>query len=138
MVNKHDNIRTGPAKPTVASCAYATQILLGLKKPKKARKKRAPMSYDNPEAKIRTEIIKALKANNCAVFRLEPSTNARWGVADILVFSHKHKTTNFLEVKSMTGYLWEEQLRFQKLCMECHSRYFVVRSVEEALTAIAL
>ena len=132
-------IRTGFSKPTIAGCVEGMKVDLGLAKVKKPRKQRATgMKYDRREDVLRKEIIKALRKIGCRVFRLEPSYRGKWGVSDLMVFSRKYQTFSLIEVKSPTGYVSYDQIKFRDLCWMTNTRYFVVRSVADALTAVAL
>lgn len=130
----------GVEKKTVKSCAYETQVLLGNIKPKVKRrvedKPRKP--YDRAEDRLRTEIVRELKAIGCKVWRIEPSFRGRFGLGDLYVITRSPTLIHiWLEVKTKKGKQTKDQELFQVLCdSSCNAYYYIVRSVEEALECV--
>jgi hypothetical protein len=105
---------------------------------------------NHPEAIIQAAIVRELSGRGVFLFavpndaagKTSPARAARLvamglrsGVAD-LVAMRADGVACFLEVKTKTGRLSPRQKQFSEHCKKMGWHYFVVRSVDEALTAI--
>lgn len=106
------------------------------RQPSKRKKETVPRKQ--PEAEIRNDIIKGLRAMGVKVMRIENSIGGKnnTGIADLLVFSEYRAIGGFMEVKAPNGRLTGNQPEFRRLCLDCGINYWVVQSLEEAKKAI--
>jgi hypothetical protein len=69
----------------------SVEVFPEVKMPRKRRVETKPRKkYDNPEARLRNEIIKYLRGKGCKVFRIETGVIHQLGLPDLLVFSHAY------------------------------------------------
>ncbi|BAX67872.1 VRR-NUC domain-containing protein [Latilactobacillus sakei] len=101
----------------------------------------------NPETKIQNEIRIALSKHNCTVFRANVGkvmmTNGRWfdtglpkGHPDLYGFRHTDGKCFYVEVKTKTGRLRDDQKRFAEYVKRFPVLYGVARSAEDAINII--
>jgi hypothetical protein len=97
------------------------------------------MKYKHPEADIRNDIIKEFKSRDIKIKRIENSIGGRnKSIPDLWFFDPVTRKAGWMEVKSKVGSLSkgkDSQEEFRDLCLLCHIPHWVVRSVDEALTA---
>lgn len=101
----------------------------------------------NPETKIQNEIRVALSKHDCTVFRANVGkvmmNNGRWfdtglpkGHPDLYGFRHTDGKCFYVEVKTKTGRLREDQKRFAEYVTQFPILYGVARSAEDAIKII--
>lgn len=97
------------------------------------------MKYKHPEADIRNDIIKKFLGLGIKIKRLENSICGRHkSFPDLWFFDPVTKIAGWIEVKSKTGTLSkgaDSQEEFRDLCKVCNVNHWVVRSVDEAMSA---
>jgi hypothetical protein len=95
--------------------------------------------YNHPEADIRNAIIEEFKSRGIKLKRVENSIGgSHKSIPDLWFFDPITKKAGWMEVKTSVGRLSkgkDSQEEFRDLCLLCHIPYWVVRSVDEALTA---
>jgi hypothetical protein len=87
--------------------------------------------YNREEDRLRPLIIKALRKKGYLVYRVETAINHQLGIPDLWVMHWAGKWAGWLEVKTPTGVLSDEQKAFMKYCDVNKVNCFVIRSVEE-------
>ncbi|SPS04275.1 VRR-NUC domain-containing protein [Latilactobacillus sakei] len=101
----------------------------------------------NPETKIQNEIRIALSKHDCTVFRANVGkvmmNNGRWfdtglpkGHPDLYGFRHSDGKCFYVEVKTKTGRLRDDQKRFAEYVKQFPVLYGVARSAEDAIKII--
>ena len=101
----------------------------------------------NPETKIQNEIRIALSKHDCTVFRANVGkvmmNNGRWfdtglpkGHPDLYGFRHSDGKCFYVEVKTKTGRLRDDQKRFAEYVKQFPVLYGVARSAEDAVNII--
>ncbi|MCM1597562.1 putative transcriptional regulator [Latilactobacillus phage TMW 1.1397 P1] len=101
----------------------------------------------NPETKIQNEIRIALSKHDCTVFRANVGkvmmNNGRWfdtglpkGHPDLYGFRHSDGKCFYVEVKTKTGRLRDDQKRFAEYVRQFPVLYGVARSAEDAVNII--
>ena len=101
----------------------------------------------NPETKIQNEIRIALSKHDCTVFRANVGkvmmNNGRWfdtglpkGHPDLYGFRHSDGKCFYVEVKTKTGRLRDDQKRFAEYVRQFPVLYGVARSAEDAINII--
>lgn len=109
--------------------AMGRDILPEVKMPRKRSVRPKGLKYNNPEAQLRKDIIKALRRHSVRIYRIENSICGKSsGIPDLLVFSDK---MYFIELKSAKGRLQENQVEFQRLCQLADINHIVCRSEED-------
>lgn len=98
-----------------------------------------------PEHKIQSDILVALSAHGCTPFRINVgsgrtvdgrhfNTGAPKGHPDIYFFRWSDGKIGYVEVKTKTGRLRPDQIKFHKMLLRHHIIHCCARSVEDALT----
>jgi hypothetical protein len=124
----------GIEKKTIKSSANDFQILLGLKKPDKVRKVRAKETKPRrqEEAEFRKVVVRYLKSKGYYFKRIENGVTGKYlgnGVPDFLFFTRTK--FYFLELKSQTGGLRDEQEEFKQACERTGVGYILARSIKD-------
>ena len=124
----------GLSKSTPKTCAQGVMAMAGLISAKKPRKQRAKETAprNREEDKFRNILIKFLRKKYCKVVRVEPSFRGEFGLGDLWVFCEATAWGGWVETKSLTGGLSDDQKEVRRLCVLCGIKYLVVRTLEEA------
>ncbi len=124
----------GIPKRTIKGCVQGALVMAGMIPAKKIRKQRAKETAprNRPEDKFRGDLIKYLRKKGCKVVRVEPSFRGEFGLGDLWVFCEATSWGGWVETKSLTGDLSDDQKEFRRLCALCGIKYLVVRTLEEA------
>jgi hypothetical protein len=99
------------------------------------------------EHKIQSEILVAVSAHNCTVFRSNvgkvKTADGRWfntglpkGHPDLYGFKWKNGKVFYLEIKTPTGRPRKDQIRFHEMLTRHHIVHGIARSVSEALMIV--
>ena len=131
------------SKPSHASTIKAMCLIAGRPDPfpevhlpvkRSVRKDKGVKRGTQPEAVLRKAIVKELRRRGFQVWRIEPSFRGKWGVADLWFFSLRAAGGGWIEVKTPTGTLNDDQIEFERLCFENRIFYQVLTSVEDIKT----
>lgn len=109
---------------------------------------REVFKVSNPETKIQNDIRIALSANDCTVFRTNVGkvlmSNGRWfdtglpkGHPDLYGFRHSDGKTFYIEVKTKTGKLRPDQIKFAEFISKYPVIYGIARSADEAVKLVS-
>ena len=86
--------------------------------------------YNREEDRLRPLIIKELRKRGFQVWRVETSIQHQLGLPDLWIANRLTATAGWIEVKTPTGVLSEEQKEFADLCWLSKVNHCVLRSVE--------
>ena len=89
------------------------------------------MTKTQPEAIFRKALIKHLRKHHCKVYRVEPAVRGKFGLGDLWVSCVRKGWAGWIEVKTPTGILNEDQREFEADCIVCGVKYLVVKYVED-------
>jgi hypothetical protein len=97
--------------------------------PRKARAKETK-PRNQPERRLRRDVIKTLRKRGYRVSRVENSISGKdnTGLGDLWVFNEWGRFAGWVELKSESGRLTGEQPEFQRLCQLCGVNYWVIKS----------
>lgn len=86
-------------------------------------------SYKNKreEDAFRLVVIKVLRKNRMEVRRVEPVFRGKFGLGDLWVFCERTRWGGWVEIKTDTGTLNDDQEEVQRLCGICGVNYIIVR-----------
>lgn len=89
------------------------------------------MTKTQPEAIFRKALIKHLRKHHCKVTRVEPSFRGKFGLGDLWVICIKTGWAGWVEVKTPSGRLSDDQKEVMYDCELCGVKYIVARKVED-------
>ena len=117
----------------MASVMNPTKVILPDIRLPKQRRRPCAMATPNKreEDAFRKILVDHLKKNGCVVRRIEPCVRGKFGVPDILVLCLKTKWGGFVEAKSLTGKLSEDQKEIIALFDLCGIGCLVARTLED-------
>lgn len=88
------------------------------------------------EAIFRTNLISFLRRKGCKVFRIEPAFRGKFGLGDLWVSCRKTKWAGWVETKSLTGVLSDDQREFKEDCGICNINHIVARKLDDVLVIL--